>query len=129
MTERGNKILRIILIILMILILLTAVGRYLYLHLAQSKIAEGWINKIEGPGDATTRTKGIKLPEGVKASIHSNLAKLGWKDTNTMIKFSKKMEAQDYLGAIGMKAEVWPILTQKTDLAKIPELIGTIIPG
>ncbi|MES3019405.1 MAG: hypothetical protein V4721_16580 [Bacteroidota bacterium] len=128
-----NKQVRILLIVILILFLLFFGGRYLIIYLMKDGLEQGWIDKIESMSSKRTTedgstAKGIKVtvPPGVKAAIHRNLAKLGFKDLNTLVKFSKLMEKQDYVGALSMHKEIKPILMEKTDLSKIQELGGIL---
>lgn len=131
------KAVRIILIILVILILLGFGGRYLIMYLMRIGLAKGWIDEIEGNSasriadgsEGGSAQKKITIPEGVKSAIDRNLAKLGFKDLNTLVTFSKRMKAKDYVGALGMYKEVKPILIEKTDLSKISELGKFLFPG
>lgn len=127
-----NKQIRILLIIIVVLVLLSFGTRYLIIYLMRDGLAKGWIDEIEG-NSASEPPSGnfqkITIPEGVKVGIDRNLKKLGFKDLNTMVKFSKLLKAKDYVGAIDMYKEVKPIVMEKTDLAKIPELVKVLFPG
>jgi len=116
--QNPNRVLKIFLILVIILIMLGA-GYALTLEIMRSGLVKGW-------REAAAKHGITQFPD---KSAKTELEKLGFTDLNTLIKFSKTIDAGNYADALMMWKEVKVIATEKTDLGNIKDVAAILFPG